>query len=374
LATSTHPYPVALKGRIKVKITNENGPVQPGDYLTSSGLLPGYAMKATRSGVVIGQVLEGINFASSTSTSTVATSTVMMFVETGWRNINNTFVLGDDDGQLANATATPAISSSTLASSFLINQKGSGSLLQLQQNGENRLLISNDGSINILANATSSASSTILSVSNATTSLFSINAVGDVITTGHIIVGTDTAGTATIKAGDNQTEITFKSPYLTAPKVIISVNGLPNFFYGVATKTPTGFVIQTSIQLTQDTTFDWIAIDQPQETASQSSLNLTVVSSPSGQGTQITTGGSGATDPAPTTPTDPGQVSGTSTPPTDTTTTPPPAGDTSTPPTDTTTAPAPAPSTPDTTTAPSSAPAPDTSSAPTPADTAPATN
>ncbi len=49
--------PLALTGRVPVKVTLENGPIAPGDYLTSASK-PGYAMKATRSGRVIGMALE----------------------------------------------------------------------------------------------------------------------------------------------------------------------------------------------------------------------------------------------------------------------------------------------------------------------------
>jgi len=37
---------LALTGRVPVKVTNENGPIVPGDLLTSSST-PGYAMKWT---------------------------------------------------------------------------------------------------------------------------------------------------------------------------------------------------------------------------------------------------------------------------------------------------------------------------------------
>ena len=39
-------YPIALVGRVPVKVSTENGPIHSGDYLTSSSI-PGYAMKAT---------------------------------------------------------------------------------------------------------------------------------------------------------------------------------------------------------------------------------------------------------------------------------------------------------------------------------------
>ncbi|MGH9857355.1 MAG: hypothetical protein ACRD4B_05865, partial [Acidobacteriota bacterium] len=54
-----HPYvyPLALQGRVPVKVSSINGSIQPGDPLTSSPL-PGIAMKATKGGQIIGKALE----------------------------------------------------------------------------------------------------------------------------------------------------------------------------------------------------------------------------------------------------------------------------------------------------------------------------
>ncbi len=49
--------PIALVGRVPVNVSTENGPIKPGDYLTSSSV-PGAAMKATQPGEVIGKALE----------------------------------------------------------------------------------------------------------------------------------------------------------------------------------------------------------------------------------------------------------------------------------------------------------------------------
>jgi hypothetical protein len=51
-------YPVSLAGRIPTKVSTENGPINPGDFITLSSV-PGVAMKATNSGNVLGQALEG---------------------------------------------------------------------------------------------------------------------------------------------------------------------------------------------------------------------------------------------------------------------------------------------------------------------------
>ncbi len=54
------PIPIALAGRVPVNVTDENGPILPGDYLTSSST-PGYAMKAIQPGPTVGKSLEAFN-------------------------------------------------------------------------------------------------------------------------------------------------------------------------------------------------------------------------------------------------------------------------------------------------------------------------
>jgi len=54
-----NPMPVALSGRVLVKVSTENGEIKPGDLLTSASSTPGVAMKATEPGRVIGIALEG---------------------------------------------------------------------------------------------------------------------------------------------------------------------------------------------------------------------------------------------------------------------------------------------------------------------------
>ena len=51
-----NPKPVALSGRIPVKVTSKNGTIKTGDYLTSSAI-PGIAQKATMPGPVLGRAL-----------------------------------------------------------------------------------------------------------------------------------------------------------------------------------------------------------------------------------------------------------------------------------------------------------------------------
>ncbi len=53
---SENPMPIALVGRVPVNVTNENGPISIGDFITTSST-PGKGMKATKAGRVIGMAL-----------------------------------------------------------------------------------------------------------------------------------------------------------------------------------------------------------------------------------------------------------------------------------------------------------------------------
>jgi len=63
--------PIALAGRVKVKVCGESGPIRAGDLLTSSSI-PGHAMRcaepAAHPGAIIGKALEP--FAGETGTVT----------------------------------------------------------------------------------------------------------------------------------------------------------------------------------------------------------------------------------------------------------------------------------------------------------------
>jgi hypothetical protein len=102
---------------------------------------------------------------------------------------------------------------------------------------------------------------------------------GDIVVRGVIEVGKDSAGTARISAGDNQTVIIFDKPYSGTPKVVVTMNGLPNFNYGVINKSETGFTIVTSVPVPVETSFDWIAVAQNQITNSSSSTNFELLPS-----------------------------------------------------------------------------------------------
>jgi len=72
--------PIALTGRVPVKVDLEGGPIKIGDYLTSSSR-PGYAMKATKVGATVGIALE--NFGTDETEGNGKTGKILCFVHVG---------------------------------------------------------------------------------------------------------------------------------------------------------------------------------------------------------------------------------------------------------------------------------------------------
>ena len=210
---------VALTGRVPVKVTTENGPIEPGDYITSSKQFPGYGMKATHSGQVIGQALEAFTGTSTieggVSVTGATSGTVLAFLNIGYQVVNNSFVL--EPSQLT-GTVGGGVASST-NTSFLINQKGSGDILQLQTAGMSRFMVRNDGSV--LVNASSTlVTDKLVVVKNNDAEVFSINARGDASIKGTIFIADNTFAGSIATNQDGESTITFSYDLGTGKPVI----------------------------------------------------------------------------------------------------------------------------------------------------------
>ncbi|MDO8466777.1 MAG: DUF5011 domain-containing protein, partial [bacterium] len=175
--------------------TNENGPIKPGDYLTSSASKPGFAMKATRSGITIGKALGEFN---------AAQGMVMVFIDVGYRQVGWTFDLEDTlpDGVLqGQATGTP--------NSFVINQHGSGDIMRLQENGDTRFLFRNDGSMEINARVDDDSTKELVVIKSNDAEVFTINSRGDVSISGVIRVKNNSFAGSIITDENGNAEIKF---------------------------------------------------------------------------------------------------------------------------------------------------------------------
>lgn len=253
---SENPRPVALVGRVPVKVTNENGAIKPGDFLTSSATQPGYAMRATRSGVVIGQALSGYDG--------TGTAEVIVFVNVGFQSIGNKIVLeapsvegevlqsGDEDSQ---ALTNPA-------STFVIQQQAEpdsddvvADILQLQSGDQNRFMVANSGATAILTSLICDEADecpSVLKVTQANTELVNIDARGNLAIAGTIFIKEDSFAGSVATNADGLAEITF-AYHLGTGKPVVQLTAeaqLPIFAQVVEFKQDdegnyTGFVIKT---------------------------------------------------------------------------------------------------------------------------------
>jgi hypothetical protein len=82
-----NPRPVALAGRIPVKVNDQNGPILPGDFLVPSST-PGVAMKAIGPGMSIGQAMSGWSGSGQ--------GTVIVFVNNTYYPGSNAITLSGD--------------------------------------------------------------------------------------------------------------------------------------------------------------------------------------------------------------------------------------------------------------------------------------
>jgi hypothetical protein len=199
--------PVGIVGRVPVKVTNKGGRIKPGDFLTTSGT-PGYAMKASRSGMVIGRSLD---YFDSTQGS------IMVFLDPGYQQLDWKIEIFDQmDGDGIQGSSTPA--------TYIIDQKGGSDLLQLQQNGADRFLVRNDGSVEVNVNNLDTDIQPLLVIKNNDSEVFTINARGDVETKGVLRIKNDSfAGSISINE-QGLAEVNFDYPLGTGkPSIQLTV-------------------------------------------------------------------------------------------------------------------------------------------------------
>lgn len=240
---SENPRPVALVGRVPVKVTTENGPIQPGDYLTSSALHPGKAMKATKPGMVLGQALSAF--------SGNEFGEVIIFVNPFYYNPTVTVDPNGNVNLQMGSSGTTLTANTVDQAAYMIDQQGSGSLLQVQQTGVDRLLIANNGSLNLNITPVDDAE-LILEVKTGTEKKFSINARGDMGVYGVIVVKDDSFAGSIATNEEGLAEVTFsyhlgtgKPVVQLTPEAIVPVFAQVQEFKQDENGNYTGFVIKT---------------------------------------------------------------------------------------------------------------------------------
>jgi hypothetical protein len=280
-----NPMPVALVGRIPVKISQSSSPILAGDYITTSDEM-GKGMKALKGGFVLGKALEDWN---------PGEETVMVFVEQGYYDgISATSFAGMDTTNLNNEEISKAILAKLIldkeanpnqevSSEILTDRLVAGLELitpavvadsiqtdSLVVDGETLLkgLVVHEGEVNFLNNVTFDKGVEFKAPPT---------------------FNRDTAGFAVIKKGSQKVDVVFENPYIAQPVVtasisfedsiieptdenpieqideLLSENDISNFFdedikYLVTNKTKNGFSIRINKVSDRDIKFSWVAL------------------------------------------------------------------------------------------------------------------
>lgn len=260
--------PVALAGRVPVKVSTINGPIHIGDYLTSSSI-PGVAVKAIAAGPVIGTAME-----DDTDADPSAIAEITMFIKNTYYNGNasDSGLLLTSGGQDASILLSWlqgfAVASESAFPSLATGKAGAGlttlvSMLENKLNGSDSAhmqepisppldtLSSSREEIPLLIlkglavseNATVSGDFRVKGnglfegIIHVVDTLFANNFITngiaeffgkaifheDVTFEGKPTVGKDTAGLAVIAKGADHVEVTFAKPYEQIPVINASI-------------------------------------------------------------------------------------------------------------------------------------------------------
>jgi hypothetical protein len=197
-----NPQPIALTGRVPVKISSSSSPIAIGDYVTTS-TDPGKGMRANEAGFAIGKALE-------TWTPESGKETILVFVEQGYYPGSQMISIND-------------LQSNTL--DMNINNLAVAGNLEVTGEAIFRGLVS----------------------------------VSDIRIDGHIAVGADTAGTVVIPAGQTSADVTFSQAYNQIPKI---TTGVSDFVQAIiANKSTTGFTVRILEPNSNDVHIDWTALE-----------------------------------------------------------------------------------------------------------------
>jgi len=260
LGKDTGDVPLALAGRVPVKVVTENGAITAGDPITISST-PGVGMKATTMTRIIGYALESASSANPDSTHTIevfinSTTHLPAPQEAG------AIALQHQDASFGNLNIT---GDATFDGTLTV--KGNATFEQ-DVMVEGKLVVNTSAAINSL----SITGGSILSESVALqiNALPALGEVGELVAPETSLDGTRIAGTISFTAGANSTlgelaEIIFNEQATEAvPRIAITpvgANSIDVDLYII--KTQTGFRVATkdSLQAGNTYTYDYVIID-----------------------------------------------------------------------------------------------------------------
>lgn len=239
-AEAAHSVIVALAGTVSVKVSGENGPISPGDPLTSSST-PGIAMKATNYGSIIGRA------ASSYDGTEVGNVLVVVSASYGGSIADELAALSGRVTTLESEIA--GLKSATSQPTDLTNLKAEQLSVVMDLSVGGGMIVSGDATfkgLTVFEKLATFIGKTIFRQ--------------DVEFDGHIAVASDTAGLALIRIGETKVQVKFDRPYTEMPIVSVSLGDGKFASYSYANLTNQGFEIVLEHPATNDLRFSWIAL------------------------------------------------------------------------------------------------------------------
>jgi hypothetical protein len=261
--------PVALAGRVPVKVSTENGPIHAGDPITISTTHPGVGVKAVTSGRIVGMSMgnysgDGIGQVVVFVNPSFYTPSIGDVLQGSQLVVNGESVLNGDVRVFGALNVTGSISTDTLV------VRGNATVQELFVTGSATI----DGALKVSGNVEVAQltvngkiitqGSTPTAVLGATTGEGATASINGNDTAGTIeyVTGTDSLPLHPLTAGE-QVEVDFVNDYSQAPRVAITPKdaGSASIRYYV-TATTTGFTVHFVDQPTalQNYSFDYIVI------------------------------------------------------------------------------------------------------------------
>ena len=275
------PVPVALAGRVPVKVSNENGPIAQGDFLTASST-PGVAMKATENGTIVGIAMDDFEF-----TEPGQIGYVMTFIDV--RDVNITgpaLTLAEVLDSLESEALVVESFGDTVGEGSVDDEEGERDLtkelairfLQLEQKV---LALEESGVVLGATDTTEEALRAVVQEELGALASWNFemwNFSTDVAFTSKAyfegavafldnvtfmervtFADKDAAGFARVAAGETEVEITFEKSYTFTP--VVTATAQDTFVDHVITDLSTdGFTIVIDESVEEDMLFSWIAL------------------------------------------------------------------------------------------------------------------
>jgi hypothetical protein len=250
---------------VPIKLSTENGLPKAGDMITSSATMPGYGMKAVKSGNVFGQLMldstdngdgtaDGFVFVRNgywQAPVTIDLSTVFgsgTATNIGAQNASEVAVLGLSRDMAATYSGFDQSVVDTIMQGFSLQQDQITSL-------DTRLKAIEDSNLGVLsADSLARLDDGVLRFMN------DVHFAGTASFDNPVLASADSAGVITIPAGADQGVITFKRAYAGVPKVVVSPNSFVDSKWRIKDVTKDSFTIQLSDKLTEEVEFTWQAV------------------------------------------------------------------------------------------------------------------